>query len=469
MANYFSQEKHSSIFGRMLFAITDIETTGSNAGGSCITEIGICLHDGERVVGEYHSLVNPGVSVPYFITQLTGINDSMLTDAPSFADIAQDIMQFMGDAVFVAHNVNFDYSFIRAEFKQLDIDWHPQRLCTVRLARKAMPGLRSYSLSNLCSTLMLVNESPHRALGDARATSLLFKECLDLVDIKDVQKLIAKVNGEAFLPHHLDRKAYDMLPETPGVYFFKDQKGKPIYIGKAKSIKKRVRSHFGGDLESARLQSFLKEIHHIDFIETGNELIALLLEDSEIRKHWPAHNNAQKSRPEKYAVFSYLDQRGYLRMVVNKTAGGTSPVKKFTSPAEARNWLIHFGRKHELDLRLLGLDALHITDVLEPREEHNAKMKSALTDFQKKTATYLVTGTGRSYSETGFVLIRNGFAHAYGFVPQEATFQNESHLEPWMQLLPQSEMNAAIARSYVNNPKGMKLLELGKEETADLD
>jgi DNA polymerase-3 subunit epsilon len=340
----------------------------------------------------------------------------------------------------------------------------------VRLARKAMPGLRSYSLGNLCTTLMIRNESPHRALGDARATARLFKECLDIVDDADLKKLIAKVNGEVFLPHHIDREVFDRLPESPGVYFFRDQKGKPIYIGKAKNIRKRVRSHFAGDLESNRLQSFLKEIHHIDTVETGTELIALLLEDAEIRKHWPKYNNAQKSRPEKYAVFQYTDQRGYLRLVVNKANSMTAPVRKFVSPGEARNWLIHFARTHALDLRLLGLDALHSHDDLEDLEIHNEKIKQALHAFSKGGAQYLITSHGRNNDECSFVLFEKGFAKGYGFIPSDMAIEHPDALETYLQLLPPSEMNASIARSYINQPRGMKLMAFGieKEEESNL-
>jgi DNA polymerase III subunit epsilon len=439
----------------MLFAITDIETTGSAAAGNSITEIGICLMNGTKVVDEFHTLLNPGVSLPKSIVALTGITDDMLEHAPTFAEMADRILEFMGDAIFVAHNVSFDFSFIQAEFAAIGIKWHPKKLCTVKLSRKAFPGNRSYSLGNITRELGIINDSPHRALGDARATSLLMISCLNHLEEGTIEKMLAKAEPEVFLPNHIDRKEFDALPAKPGVYYFQNEKGKPIYIGKAKDIKKRVRSHFGNDKESARFQAFMTEIHHIDFRETANELIATLLEDAEIRKHWPKYNSAQKSKTDKFIIIEYLDQRGYLRLAVNRLQKSTRFIKSFASPVEARNWLAQMALRFEIDLRLLGLDALAPDAQLPETEIHNTKLSRALSVAMNEEPSVLLHSLGRSRDEFAFVWIDKGNLKGFGFVPSTSIFKDLELLEDYVELLPQTEVNSYVIKNYLKNPKGL--------------
>ncbi|HMR44937.1 MAG TPA: 3'-5' exonuclease, partial [Saprospiraceae bacterium] len=132
-----------------LFAIIDVETTGGRANRDRITEIAIALHDGEKVVKTFESLINPECPIAYGITELTGITNDMVADAPRFYEVAKEIGQLTEGAVFVAHNVRFDYGFIREEFNRLGFTYSRRQLCTVRLSRQVFPGLQSYSLGNL--------------------------------------------------------------------------------------------------------------------------------------------------------------------------------------------------------------------------------------------------------------------------------------------------------------------------------
>ena len=159
-----------------MYVIVDIETTGSVATQDRITEIAIFKHDGKKIVDQYSTFVNPERSIPPFISKLTGITDEMVKDAPKFFEIAKDIIEFTTDCVFVAHNVNFDYSFIKKEFNYLSYNYMRKTLCTVRLSRKLLPGHTSYSLGKLSKALNI--ELPkalrHRAIGDAKATAEIF-------------------------------------------------------------------------------------------------------------------------------------------------------------------------------------------------------------------------------------------------------------------------------------------------------
>src|SRR5690606_30245318 len=136
--------------GANMYAVVDIETTGGFSAFHRITEVAVMVHDGDRVVEEYHSLVNPGRSIPGFITGLTGIDEEMVRHAPTFSAIATELHAILADKVFVAHNVNFDYTFLKEEFRRVGIDFNRPKLCTVRLSRQICPGLRSYSLGRIC-------------------------------------------------------------------------------------------------------------------------------------------------------------------------------------------------------------------------------------------------------------------------------------------------------------------------------
>ncbi len=161
-----------------MYSIVDIETTGSRAFGNSITEIAILVHDGSNVVDEFHTLVNPGVPIPHFITSLTGISNAMVASAPDFSEIAGKVHAILSQTIFVAHNVGFDYSFVKNELKISGFDWSAEKLCTVRMGRKFLPGHESYSLGKLCDSLGIEIEARHRAFGDAKATVEVFERIL---------------------------------------------------------------------------------------------------------------------------------------------------------------------------------------------------------------------------------------------------------------------------------------------------
>ncbi|MCX6212913.1 3'-5' exonuclease [Spirosoma sp.] len=174
-----------------MYCIVDVETTGGVKGPTRLTEIAIFRHDGQQVVDSFHSLLNPGCPIPPFIRHLTGISDEMVQDAPTFADVAGDVLNITQDAIFVAHNVGFDFSFIQKELNWLGHDFLRRTLCTVRTSRKLLPGYPSYSLGKLCRSLEIPLNGRHRAQGDAAATVLLFEMLLK----NDAQGLIPRITS----------------------------------------------------------------------------------------------------------------------------------------------------------------------------------------------------------------------------------------------------------------------------------
>ena len=133
-----------------MYAIVDIETTGGYAAANGITEIAVYIHNGERVVKRFETLINPNRIIPHFITGLTGIDNAMVADAPLFDEVADTLFELLNDKIFIAHNVNFDYSFLKHHLKESGYELTAKKLCTVRLSKKVFPNLPSYSLGNLC-------------------------------------------------------------------------------------------------------------------------------------------------------------------------------------------------------------------------------------------------------------------------------------------------------------------------------
>src|SRR6201991_1990027 len=203
-----------------MYAIVDIETTGGHASANGITEIAICIHDGKKVVKRFQSLVNPHKEIPIYISALTGITNEMVQQAPPFEDVAADVYHLIHGKIFVAHNVNFDYSFVRYHLAAAGYDLQCNKLCTVRLGRKILPGLPSYSLGRLCRHLGIDNESRHRAAGDAEATAELFTLLLNSDTGNHIAEALKQRSREQVLPPNLPKQDVDRLPYSPGVYYF---------------------------------------------------------------------------------------------------------------------------------------------------------------------------------------------------------------------------------------------------------
>jgi DNA polymerase-3 subunit epsilon len=446
----------------MRFAVTDIETTGSHASGNSIIEIGIVVYDGESIVEEFSSLVDPGIRIPSYITGLTGITNDMLQGAPAFHQIADRLEEIFDGALFVAHNVNFDHSFIRAEFAAIGINWNPARLCTMRMARKAFPGQKSYGLNAICSWMDLTNEHAHRALSDARVASEILMKALPLIDPGEFKKMVAKQSGIVFLPPNLPEDTFNRLPEAPGVYYLYNEKGKPLYIGKANNIKKRVKQHFTTNAESARAQSFMREVRDVGFELAGNELIALLLEDAEIRMHWPPHNSAQKRKTRRVQVIQYLDQKGYNRLAAGIAAKASGYVKSFASLSEANRWLYALASEFGIDQRLLGLSMFDVGVEPPQPETHNHRLEQAIAVILARDPSFVISGQGRKPGEYGYVWVERGVLKGYAFLEDEITSADDLffHLKP----LPHSENTNSILDAFSSARWGFKRIDLMQPE-----
>ena len=429
-----------------MYAIVDIETTGGHASGNGITEIAICIHNGKKVVERYSTLVNPGRDIPIYISALTGITNEMVKEAPPFADVAHDIYHLLNNKIFVAHNVNFDHSFVRYHLAAAGYELQCNKLCTVRLGRKILPGLPSYGLGKLCRHLGIENESRHRAAGDAEATAILFSLLLQQDKENHIQQALKQNSKEQVLPPNLPKQDVDSLPMTPGVYYFHDDKGKVIYVGKAKSLKKRISSHFTGNNPGPQRQEFLRNIHHITYQLCGTELVAFVLEAVEIKRLWPKYNRSLKRFEHAYSLYAFEDQRGYLRLVVDKHRKMTGAIYSCNTLYEGRTILLQLIENYALCPKLcfiqtntdacIGINGNACAcEGVESPEIYNQKVNAAVEELQNALPTFAIRDAGRTADEHSCLLVEKGKFYGMGYISHYFDVDNlqqlKNHLTPY--------------------------------------
>jgi DNA polymerase-3 subunit epsilon len=284
------------------FCVLDLETTGGNRNDDMITEIGVVKVRHGECLGTFHTLVNPGRAIPPQITVLTGLTDAVVATAPRIETVLGTLVDFLGDAVFVAHNAGFDLGFLRAALARDDRqDYRPTVVDTAALARRLLrdevPNCR---LGTLAERLRLDHRPTHRALDDALATTDLLHRLIEratglgVLGVDDLVSL-AKLAGH---PQAGKLTMTAKLPRTPGVYLFCGLRDEVLYVGKATNLRQRVRSYFGGD-DRRRIGPMLREMQQIRHVELGDPLTAEIVESRLIARMLPRYNRSG-TRADKY-------------------------------------------------------------------------------------------------------------------------------------------------------------------------
>jgi DNA polymerase III subunit epsilon len=460
-----------------LYAIIDIETTGGSPTRDRITEIAIVLHDGRLVVDKYQTLVNPECYIPYGITQLTGITQEMVQDAPRFFEVAREVVKMTEGAVFVAHNVRFDYGFIREEFRRLGYAYSRKQLCTVRLSRKAFPGLGSYSLDNLIQRMNLRIENRHRAMGDAMATTQLFEMILDQkAGEENLQTMVNLGIRESKLPKNLSIESIHALPEDCGVYYFHDEKGNVVYVGKSINIRKRVAEHFADITEKAK--KLQEQVHEITFEITGSELIALLLESFEIKRLRPPVNRAQKVQSFPYLIHTFANDDGYICFEVAKVTAKERKkmqiLSEFPKLTHAKGQLQAALKAFELCGRFCYLQPgkgacfnYHLRQCrgacagLETPDEYNSRARQAVealsTVFDKD---FFILDKGRCEEEHSVALIENGSLRGFGYIDRQDLSGNLEELRNSVRPYIGNPETTRIIQRFLSQNSGAKVVEI---------
>jgi DNA polymerase-3 subunit epsilon len=438
-----------------MFAIVDIETTGGYASGNSITEIAIAIHDGEQMVDYFETLVNPEAPIPRYIQALTGINNAMVSQAPVFEDVAPKIYGLLHDKVFVAHNVNFDYSFVKYQLAQFGYELDAKKLCTVRLARKVLPGHPSYSLGNLCRCLQIEIEQRHRAGGDTLATVRLF-ECILKNDVDgEIKKMLKGKAKEQFLPPHLPVEKVAQLPPLPGVYYFHNSKGKIVYVGKAKDLKKRVTSHFSNNKPGKQKQDFLREIYNISFQVCGSELMAFILESVEIKRLWPLYNRSLKGFQQTFGLYMYEDGRGYQRLIIEKKKKQLEPLYTFNLLLDGLNLLKQLIDDFQLCARLCYVDVSTgrtLADELSAKE-YNERVNKAVEYLKSSLPSFAVVedvALPKKEEKQGIILMEKGRFYGMGYAPANVSFTHIDEYKKHVTQYPESEYIRGLVFQYAS-------------------
>jgi DNA polymerase-3 subunit epsilon len=436
------------------FAVVDIETTGLFHQGHGITEVSVVLVEKGTIKPLYNRLFNPGREVPASIEAITGISTKMISGAPPIKDSIDELAEILKDKIFVAHNVNFDYQFLKAVFDKSDKPFRYKRLCTLRYARKVFPKFTSHRLGELCRKLGIVNKAEHRALGDAMATSELLLQLLEKdQDAIILKKLLGRGEHHLVLPANLDEQEVLDLPDLPGVYYMYGVEPKPIYIGKAKSLKKRVISHFTSSGSTRRKQLFQRQVHRLEYRVTDSEYHALLLEDAEIKKHWPRYNQAQKERTKAIAVMPYTDRSGKKRLAfVNKPITELDVLAWFNSLHTAKSWLYKAFIEFGINPQRAGLPLSEEFELLEDQEEADAFEAFVQRCFSEKSRSFaLIEATSKRYA-----LIKEGRYRGYGKMSEKPN-QNLEYFENKLEAAPDSSAARAVIRNMLADDRIKKI------------
>ena len=436
----------------MLYAIVDIETTGGYASGSGITEIAIFIHNGVRVVDRFTSLINPQRPIPLAIQALTGITDKLVADSPTFNELAPRIFALLNGRIFVAHNVNFDYSFVKHHLVEAGYPLDVRKLCTVRMSRKLRPGLPSYSLGKLCDALGIPISHRHRAAGDAEATAILFGQLLQGDTGGVIAEMLKKTSKHQQLPPNLPKEQFDALPNVAGVYYFRDKGGKVIYVGKARDIRKRVAQHFTGHNPQPQRQHFLRHIHAVTYERCGTELMALLLEAAEIQRLWPTYNRALKRFEPKYALYAYEDQGGYTRLAVGKHSKHRSHVHVFHRQLDAYNLLHRLIREFDLHPALCGLGP---HDTQPSADVHNLRVQKALHYLHHHLPTFAIIDKGRADDEDSCIWVEQGKLYGMGYISHYADGTSPEAVKETLTPYPSNHYMMQLIYSYAEKHPAM--------------
>lgn len=339
----------------------DVETSGMSASFNRIIEIGILKVVDGKVVHEFKSLINPRGYVDPFIENMTGITSEELEKAPEFYEIKDELLEILEDSVFVAHNVRFDYGFIRNEFKRVGIKFTSKHFCTVKLARLLYPNQHRYNLDAIIENFNIECKSRHRAYDDAKVLYEFYNLSQKQIKRELFEQAVEMVLKRTTVPTNIPVEVIDNLPESPGVYIFYGQNGEVLYIGKSINIRERVLSHFSNDHLSLSDMKLSQQATQIEAIPTAGELSALLLESTLIKEKQPIFNRMLRQSRKIPILLRAVNQNGYNTVLIKEL--NTLEVQEienvlgvFKNQKQTKEYLYTVAKEYKLCPRILGLE-----------------------------------------------------------------------------------------------------------------
>jgi len=340
------------MFDRDLIII-DTETTGMSALHDRVIELAMIRISKNKIVDKFTTLLNPETRISPFISSFTGITNKDLKDAPLFGDVKNRVLELLDDAVFVAHNARFDYSFIKTELKRTGVNYKSKTFCTVRLSRRLFPEHRSHSLESVIARYNFKFEQRHRAYDDAHVLWQFLKKIKKTVPKKTLMKAWADLTKSLYSVDADIRTQVDALPESPGVYIFYNKNDEVLYVGKSKNLSDRVIAHFSQDTTSTKHLTLMKEVVRIGHIKTTGEFGALLMESQMIKELHPIYNARLLEKKEFIVLSKAMNKDGYFTLKP-KTVKSLAEVDSrnlfgaFKNKRAVKEYLVEFADKYHL-------------------------------------------------------------------------------------------------------------------------
>jgi len=393
----------------------------------------------------------------------------MLKNAPKFYEVAKRVVEITEGCILVAHNAQFDNRILTTEFKRLGFEFERETLCTVELAKTLIPDLPSYSLGKLVRSLGIPVTGRHRASGDALATVKLFKLLLS----KDIEKTIIQTFLRKEPKLQLEPKLTDIIAEMPsitGVYYIHDKNGNIIYIGKSKNIKRRINKHFTG--RNRKSKSIQLQVAKVTFEATGNELIALLKENQEIKANKPKFNRTIKRSLFSHGLYHSIDTNGYINLNIEPVDGRKKTITTFTNKQSGKALLNNAVENHNLCLKLTGLEKTLISCFKyniqecegacineENTEIYNNRVQAFINEHSYNNKNIIIVDRGREIEERSAILIENGVFKGYAFYNLNHQLNNLEILKSIIIPMENNSHTQHIIQSYLRKNKRLKILK----------
>jgi DNA polymerase-3 subunit epsilon len=388
--------------------LLDCETTGSKAIYHRIIEIGLLVIEKGEVIEKWQTFIDPKVPLPAFIKNLTGISPAMINDAPEFCDIAEELLSKLNGRTLVAHNARFDYSFLKNEFERAGISYNAKPLCSVKFSRNLYPQFKRHGLSQIIERFHLSIENRHRAIDDAEMIYQFFQKSSGLLADEEIAATCKVLLKRPALPLLLDPKEVEKLPPSAGVYYFYDEKGGLLYVGKSVHIRNRVMSHFSSDHKNPKDLQMSNKIAHVDFERTPSDFGAQIFESNQIKALAPLYNRRLRKVKKLFQYRSSKDNNGYLKLSIEPIETADTDVEEpfglFRSPRQATKQMEKLADQFFLCHKLLGLEGdrnsrqacfrsqlkkcLGACHGAESATSYNERMGAALKNYQIKLWPY---------------------------------------------------------------------------------
>jgi DNA polymerase-3 subunit epsilon len=437
-----------------MYTIIDIETTGGSKKNGKITEIAAFRHDGNKLIDSYTTLVNPEMPIPPFVAKLTGITNKMVADAPIFETVAPELDRFTTNAVFVAHNAQFDYGFIREAFRQIGMDFRRKTLCTVKLSRQSFPGLPSYSLGKITKQLNINLNGAHRAAADAKATLHLFEKIIGKQGQIGLFESHFGIDQLSALPSpHINAEFLKSIPDENGVFKFFDKNDELIYVKRSPQVLSAISDKLTPD-DTANTEELRKEIYRIDYEICDSPLLAQLLECHVAVSEKPKFNHGRFSMKAFFGLYFETINGKEIGVVSRRKKKDQKPKMVFGNFHEGMHYLKSKTRDGDFKIiekpygrgKLKGIVATG----------HSGKNLGAILPYN----SYLLIDEGRQASERLIVMVQCGMVLGYGFfdVSQPLEHISEEDLSVRFGNYPEMEM---VMQKFIEKKRFERMVVVG--------